>query len=406
MQTKVAFDNSPNFHATQLEEFVNLSQKYIFWLKDKVFPKWGSVGVNDKTGGSYENILLSGSADLHSDVRVRVQARQAFSFAIAGHREWFLQGERLGVRLMNFAWINAARNKPEVGFYHRLNANNEVIDTKWDLYDHAFFLLAYGRLYQVTQNVGYLNDADKLFEYMDTRFSSQYGGWLEGNYEVSVRRQNPHMHLFEAFLTLYEVSKKSSWLQRAQSIYNLFEIHFFDEESGLLKEFFEENWSGPETAKGEIVEPGHMVEWVWLLDWYQRLSGTLVPSAYLNSLYQRALEHGRSESGLLYSEISLEGKVLDGSKRCWAMTELVKAGMVHIRMGTEGALETNVYALQMLFKYYLSEAVDGLYSDLRDFQDISVGQVAPASTLYHLTTLGTELEDFLSNHLTKTKVAR
>src|SRR3546814_11907533 len=80
------------------------------------------------------------------------------------------------------------------------------------------------------------------------------------------RRQNPHMHLLEAFLALYEASGEAHWLARAQSIHDLFRRHFL--QPGQLVEFFDADWREvPQNGRaGDLRprDPGPFFHSAWL----------------------------------------------------------------------------------------------------------------------------------------------
>lgn len=362
------------------------------WIKNDALPLWQERGIEPKTKANYERLTPVGIADLEASTRVRVQARQAFFFAAAYQRGWCPEGKTLAKNLLDFVHKNAAHPTAAAGYTHLLNKDFVVVDTKQDLYDHAFFLLANAWCYRASNELSYIQEADKLIAHLDARFGSAVGGWIEGDYAYTCRRQNPHMHLFEAFLSLYDATGDAKYLARVGEIFALFQAHFFDEKHGVLFEFFDNNWVRLANAKGDIVEPGHMMEWVWLLDWYHRRTGRPV-AHYTSALYARALEIGMDKSGLLFDAVSYTGAVIDPNKRCWGITELIKASLVQIRAGNPAAEAIAIKGVDDLFQYYLCAATPGSYVDQRGAKDEVVVDVAPASTLYHLIVAAMELLD-------------
>jgi mannose-6-phosphate isomerase len=362
------------------------------WIKDDAIPLWLERGINPQNGVNYERFLASGELDLESSVRVRVQARQAFFFAAAQSRGWCEQGGAVAQRLLAYVQKHAAHPTSGGGYTHLLDKHYQVVDTKQDLYDHAFFLLANAWVYRVTGDKSALAEAEKLVAHLDAKFASVYGGWIEGDYSYACRRQNPHMHLFEAFLALYDATGDGKWLARVGEIFGLFQAHFFDDEKQVLFEFFEEDWTLCPDAKGEVVEPGHMMEWVWLLDWYSRRSGRPV-AHYTKALYEKGLAIGMATSGLLFDAVAPDGRVIDSKKRCWGITELIKASLVQIRAGNPKAEAIAIKGVDDLFDYYLCASTPGSYVDQRGAEDEVVVDVAPASTLYHLIVAAVELID-------------
>jgi mannose/cellobiose epimerase-like protein (N-acyl-D-glucosamine 2-epimerase family) len=362
------------------------------WIKNDALPLWLTRGIHPNTNANYERLTPEGVPDLESSTRVRVQARQAFFFAAAYERGWCPEGKTVAKNLLAFVQQTATHPTAGGGYTHLLDKNFTVIDTKQDLYDHAFFLLANAWCFRAFNETGYLQEADKLIAHLDTRFGSAVGGWIEGDYAYACRRQNPHMHLFEAFLALYDATGSAKYLARVGELFALFQSHFFDEKQGVLFEFFDDNWARLPNAKGDTVEPGHMMEWVWLLDWYHRRTGRPV-AHYTNALYARGLEIGMDTSGLLFDAVSYTGEVIDHNKRCWGITELIKASLVQIREGNAAAEAIAVKGVEDLFTYYLCASTPGSYVDQRGKNDEVVVDVAPASTLYHLIVVAMELID-------------
>ena len=365
------------------------------WIKDDALPLWLSRGLVPTLGAHRERLTASGEVDLQAQTRVRVQARQAFFFAVCHDRGWSSEAHAAAKGIMCFMAEHARHPSAGGGFTHLMNAAYEVIDIKQDLYDHAFILLAHAWCYRAFQDDTYLTEADNLIAHLDSRFGSAVGGWLEGDYAYECRRQNPHMHLFEAFMALYDATGQAKYLARVDELFVLFQTRFFDAAAGVLYEFFQDDWARLTTAKGEVVEPGHMMEWVWLLDWYSRRSGRPV-TQYLQVLYARGLALGMAPSGLLYDAVAADGRVLDANKRCWGMTELIKASLVHIRLGNPNAEVIAIKAVDDLFKYYLCASTPGAYVDQRGPNDEVVVDIAPASTLYHLVVAATELLDHVA----------
>lgn len=367
------------------------------WVHHKAIPLWLMRGIDPGTHASYERLTYSGEPDLESDIRVRVQARQAFFFAAAYERGWCAQGNIAARELLRFVQTRAAHRTAGAGYTHLLDKHFNVIDTRQDLYDHAFFLLAFAWCYRVSGDSVYLREADTLMAHLDRFFTSTTGGWIEGDYDYECRRQNPHMHLFEAFLALYDASHDEKWLNRADGIFALFEQYFFDSETGVLIEFFDEDWNPLRNAKDTRVEPGHMMEWVWLLDWYSRCRHCSV-TQYTSVLYSRGLAIGLDQSGLLFDAVTPDGQILDSNKRCWGLTELIKASLVQIREGNPIAQSMAVQSVDNLFRYYLCAPTPGSYIDQRDANNAIKVDLAPASTLYHLIVAAMELIDHVKSN--------
>ena len=366
-------------------------RRYAEWMQSQALPFWSTAGLAPNQA-FYERLLANGEPDTTANIRVRVQARQIYSFAMADHLDWFAGGSAISAALYAFMEKHA-RLDGRAGYGHLMNAQFALINNKIDLYDHAFYLLAMAWLYRVTEDRIYLTRAEEIINDLDEHFSSEYGGWSEGDYKTNCRRQNPHMHLFEAFMSLYECSGQAQWLARASAIFKLFKAHFFDAENQVVLEFFTEDWQPLANDTGKIIEPGHMVEWVWLLRWYEKLTQVDV-DYWANALYIKAYEIGIAPSGLMYDSMMLDGAMTTQCKRSWPMTELIKANIAQARAGFSDCEAKAAQAVDLLFKYYLTVACDGSWLDQRGPEDEISCELAQASTLYHLMCACKELVDY------------
>lgn len=368
------------------------------WIQHQALPLWITKGINPNNKANYERLLASGEVDFSASTRVRVQSRQIFFYAAAYERGWCTQGKDIALAMMNFIRTEAHHPTATAGFSHLWDANWKIVDHKQDLYDHAFHLLALGWCYRISKDNDYILEAKKIIAHLDKQFGTANGGWIEGDYAYNCRRQNPHMHLFEAFMALYEASGDAAFLARASEMFGLFQAHFFDEKQQVLFEFFNDDWTLLEGIKGQQVEPGHMMEWVWLVDWYSRLTGRPVKH-YTDALYNNGLAKGVAKSGLLFDAITPTGDIIDGNKRCWGITELIKASLVQIRNGHPQAEAIACKAVDDLFTYYLCASTPGSYVDQRGINDEIVVDTAPASSLYHIIVAAMELQDHFAVHI-------
>ncbi|MBU2870422.1 AGE family epimerase/isomerase [Colwellia sp. E2M01] len=371
-------------------------KNYVNWLSKDALPLWSSKGI-DKDGSSIEQFNATGLPDLMCNKRVRVQARQMFVFSAADQQSWINNGFDLVSSLESFCQKYATI--PGKSHYaHILNADNIVINPNTDLYDIAFFLLAYAWRYHVFNDLNALKKANSLLNAIDFNLKESPGGWMEGDYSSEHRRQNPHMHLFEAFLTLYQFTNDGKWLAKAGEIYCLFETTFFDHKNKVLLEFFSNDWKPAAGNIGTIVEPGHMMEWVWLLRQYQKFTQAPVDN-YCHHLYHNALRLGLdTSSNLLFDEVNTSGDITKTSKRCWPMTEWIKASLAQAEHSntndTYDYISDAVTALSSLTEHYLTSPHQGQYIDSIGENNEVIIDNAPASTLYHLVVAGLEAQKF------------
>jgi mannose-6-phosphate isomerase len=146
--------------------------------------------------------------------------------------------------------------------------------------------------------------------------------------------------------------------------------------------------AGPD---GESVEPGHQVEWTWLLRRYQRLTGG-APDALASQLLDDALKTADPRTSFLIDEADCHGGIRRGTRRMWPQTELVKAWLVEAEAGREGALDKASQALAALNDTYLAKPFTAGWIDQFDADGKPAIDTVPASTLYHVLGMVIEVD--------------
>jgi mannose/cellobiose epimerase-like protein (N-acyl-D-glucosamine 2-epimerase family) len=122
------------------------------------------------------------------------------------------------------------------GFVHILAPDGTVLNPLRDTYDHAFVLLALASVYTLDRDAQIRAEIDSLTTFLDTKLCSPHGGFLEGWPASMPRRQNPHMHLFEAFIAAFDATRDAAFQNRAGDLFALFVTNFYDKQKHVLVE--------------------------------------------------------------------------------------------------------------------------------------------------------------------------
>ena len=352
------------------------------WLVADALNLWSTAGIDHKSGRFRERLDLSGGPVVNVPHRLMVQCRQIYVFAQAHLFGWF-DGRMIAERALDRAIADFFRSDGHPGWVFSITSDGSVLDPRRDAYAHAFVLLALAAAFRVTGRWELIAIADETIEYMDQALRSEWGGYLEGlPPATSVRRQNPHMHLFEAMLELFDVTDRPAYAARAGELFGLFATRLFRYDVGALAEYFDANWNLP--SDREITcEPGHHFEWVWLLRKFAAATGRAV-SPFVDALYQFAYANGFDQSGLLISEVTPDGRVLDPSRRLWPHAEAVKANAVEHLLGRTGCASRAGGLLKAILDIYCVTAVPGGWIDRFDADGCPAVDFIPASGLYHI----------------------
>lgn len=345
------------------------------WLFDRALPLWAEAGAGPD-GGFHEALDFDGRPIPGLPRRTRVQARQVYVFAQGAALGW-ARGRAVAQAGLDRMIATCRRDD---GLWRlTTDADGTAADETADLYDQAFVLFALAAAHRVLGDARALPLARQTLETIRERMTSPHGGWDEAIPPVLPRRQNPHMHLLEAMLAWREAAPDPLWDQTAKVSLDLFDRAFFDARSGVLGEYFTDDWAVAPGDAGRVIEPGHHLEWVWLLDRARR-AGWGDRGASADRLYAFAVTHGQDDGGFLVRETDRAGAVRDGGRRLWAQTEAIRTYLL------AGDDDQAARLIDGVFETHLATAVPGLWMDSYDAKGRPCDARVPASTLYHLMT--------------------
>ena len=383
-------DIQPSLEAVERRDIVAALKTLMI---EHSLPLWEREGWDSSRGGFVERLDSAGNADRLAPRRVRVQARQIYSFALAAQLGWYPQGREIAMKGLEYLLTKAKSPDGRPGFVHLLDHDGRVLNPLRDTYDHAFILLALTTVYELSGEVRIREEMDSLAAFLDSELRSPHGGFIEGIPATLPRRQNPQMHLFEAMIAAFDATHDQVYQQRAGDLFGLFVASLYDARRQALGEYFEEDWSRIEPL---VVEPGHQAEWVWLLKGFERITGCPT-GRYRAQLLASALRFGDEATGCLIDEGDVEGKVRKSTRRLWPQTEIAKAWIAQAEAGEPGAEEQALDALVRLHRHYLSHPVAGGWYDQFDRDGRSLVDAIPASSFYHVICAIAEAERVLGS---------
>lgn len=358
---------------------------------EDAIPLWSTAGWDHEAGGFIDRLHRDGTADRAAPRRVFVQARQIWCYAKAAQMGWYPQGRAIALKGLEYLLSKAKSPDGRPGYVHRLTPEGAVLDSRRDAYDHAFILFALATVYALDKDAQIRAEIDALLAFLDGHLRSPHGGVHESLPASLPRRQNPHMHLFEAMIACFDATHDLSFQNRAGEFFSLFLANLYDKRKCALGEYFEDDWSRIEPVS---VEPGHQAEWVWLLKGFERITGC--PTGQRRAeLLATALRY-RDATGCLVDEGDDTGNIRRATRRLWPQTEIAKAWIAQAESGEAGAADEARAALVRLERHYLSHPVRGGWYDQFDSDGRSLIDTIPASSFYHVLCAVTEAEQVLS----------
>ncbi len=326
-------------------------------LTEELLPFWLDRCLDEQYGGFITHFDRDGNDTGTDEKSLIAQTRCVYTFASA-HRAGYGDGKcleyaRHGVDfLLNKMW-----DQEYGGFYWLLDrAGNVTIDEKI-IYGHSFAIYSLSEYTLASGDSRGLEYAVKCFDLLQKYAAdTHYGGYFEmfaqdwslkgpGAAGGDRKTLDVHMHLMEAFTTLYECSQQPIHRRKLEEIIALLLNRILHPEyrTGVPQFFpdwqvapqikFDIVWgwdrftdSGAKAQAEDNTSYGHNVEFAWLLTHALKTMGKSVDQ-YLDVLrasYEHAVKYGIDENyGGVYVEGSPDGKVYDREKEFWQQAELL-----------------------------------------------------------------------------------
>ncbi|MCG8543331.1 MAG: AGE family epimerase/isomerase [Alphaproteobacteria bacterium] len=365
------------------------------WLWARTLPVWAARGVDRDAGGFHERLDAALEPVTRDGKRAMVQARQVFVFSQPSP---LADSDDLSAAATHgMAFLTRHCRHPDGGWRFRVHRDGRPLDDTRDLYTHAFVLFALASRRRAAGGEEARALAADTIAFVERAMGHPDGGFHEsldasGRPAAGPRRQNPHMHLFEAFLEWYAATGDDVWLNRARGIAGLLRERFVVD--GTLREFFTQDLEPAPGANGRLVEPGHHFEWVWLLHRYATLCGDGSLTDLAAALYDFAVANGTDPgTGQILDAVDCDGAPHDGNRRLWPQTEALKAHIAQAEStGDAAAIDRIEQQADALFAGYLENSPPGSWREHLAADGSAMVTTYPASSLYHLTLAAAELD--------------
>ncbi|WP_323989411.1 AGE family epimerase/isomerase [Nguyenibacter sp. L1] len=371
------------------------------WLFDSALPVWGDVGCDGTAAapalrGAQEHLAPDGTPARPGFKRMRVQARQLYAFTRAALYGWPGGAARAqGIYRFMLRGLRA-----DGGWACRLTPDGAVLDPTADLYDLAFIIFALSWYARLDPSDEPVRLARRTVAWLRATMAHANGGFANTWPPApGPRQQNPHMHLLEAALALFDTTGDEADAALAHDLVDLFRTRLFDPATGTLGEFFTDSWQPVAGPQGALVEPGHQYEWVWLLHEYARLTGRPT-GAHAQSLFAFGRRHGVDpRTALVRDVLTRQGDIVRGGARLWAQTEGLRAeiamhGLPQAPPHADNADNTVQIAriVDNLLGRYFTDCPPGTWNDQLDPACRPAGDKIPASSFYHIVAGYAELD--------------
>jgi mannose/cellobiose epimerase-like protein (N-acyl-D-glucosamine 2-epimerase family) len=341
------------------------------WLLEAMLPLWSTAGFDESTSQFVEALTPAGEP-LPLPRRTLVQARQMFVVCAGGRLGWTGPWRELA-SATGEALLAHGRNAPGDWIYS-FDSSGAPADVRRDLYTQAFVIFGLAEASRALGRRDFAAAATATCERLESGWADPGGGFFEGDFAPHPGRQNPHMHLLEAFLSLHAATGDPADLARAERIADLFMTRLLAV-AGCIPEEFDAEWAP--IATGGLA-PGHQFEWAWLLDRLGQAGGRDRSEA-VRRLVAFGERHGVSAAGFALDEIWPDGSVKSAEARLWPQAERLKAALMAADDEAAGQAAAALNA-------YLDMPVPGTWRDARLPDGGWRSGSSPASSGYHIVS--------------------
>ena len=344
-------------------------------FRQVIVPLWQGPGWNADMALPYEALDAVQQPLPPQRYRAMACARQLYLFAS-------LIGEVTGAEERAAALFRSLQrhfhDAEHGGWFYSIDAQGAPLDTRKDLYTHAFILFACAHYWARVREPLVESVLNAALEVIAQRFATN-----DGLYEARLDRdwsslgsgplQNPLMHLAEAFLATLAVRDDAAVGDALNALCTAMHKHFIDPQHGVMME-------KPLGAVDNWFEPGHQFEWFFLLDSSTALQGSPLHASLTRAFAFTEQRGVDPQTGAVAAMLELDQAAAprDATQRIWAQAEYLRA--LTLRPHSQAALLHQVTALQQRFLH-----AAGWYECL-DAQGVVSRLDMPSTTPYHLAT--------------------
>jgi mannobiose 2-epimerase len=220
------------------------------------------------------------------------------------------------------------------GAFWSVDAAGRPLNTRKQIYGQAFALYGLSEYARATGDQAVLDHAAGLYRTIEAHsFDPVHGGYFEAYdrdwqpledlrlSEKDANEQktmNTHLHLLEAYTSLYRVWPDAGLRDRIRRLLEIFDGQILNPATGHLRLFFTADWQ----PRSELISYGHDIEAAWLLQEAARAIGDREwadrTARLCLLLADRTLEGIDEDGGLWYER---EGSRLVREKHWWPQAE-------------------------------------------------------------------------------------
>jgi mannose/cellobiose epimerase-like protein (N-acyl-D-glucosamine 2-epimerase family) len=341
------------------DEVIKIKDEAQNHLVNELLPFWTSRMVDEKNGGFITHFDKDGKDTGEDEKSLIAQTRCLYTLASA-HRAGYGDGKladlsRHGADFL----INKMWDHENEGFYWMMDRKGNVRIDKKIIYGQSFAIYSLSEYTLATDDKRGIEYAERVFDLIQKYCAdTMYGGYWEmferdwtlrgpGSAGGDRKTLDVHMHLMEAFTTLYECTGKDVHRRKLLEVIDIlqYRINHPKYRTGIPQFFkdwtiapqikFEIIWGWDrftgEGKKANVTDNtcfGHNAEFAWLLNHaldILKIDKSIYKQDF-RTIFDHTVNNGiDTEFGGVYVEGSHSGGVSDREKEFWQQAEVLTA---------------------------------------------------------------------------------
>lgn len=317
-----------------INDFCERVEKELF---ENIVPFWIQHTQDNEYGGFYGRITNDLTIEREAPKSLILNTRILWTFSklyqFRNNDNYLYMAERSYNYLLNHFFDHELG-----GVYWLLNYKGEAIDNRKKIYGQAFTIYALAEYYAAVKNEQVLEQAKSIFQLIEKHnYDIKNTGYFEAsNRDWTIaedlrlsaldmnekKSMNTHLHLMEAYTTLYQVWNDDHLKNRLEGLLYNFTEHIINKDSYHFILFQDELWQ----SKSEHVSFGHDIEGSWLLCEAAEILGDRElkkkVELFAVKMVNATIAEGFSEQHTIYSERDGKGQLCE-SIEWWQQIEAI-----------------------------------------------------------------------------------
>lgn len=332
-----------------LKEYLEKTESY---LNEKLIPFWAERAVDSKFGGFQTNYDRDGNRTEVTEKSFLSQCRSVFTISHAMRLgfDWpnGKEAVKQGIEFISKYFLD----KENDGYYWIVDEDGKPIDENKIIYGHSFLIYGLSEYALLTGDEFAKNEAVRIFDLLQTKVADKVSGGYNEHFDrffnlkqsrgdiKSHKSLDVHMHLMEAFTTLYELTGAENHKQALIDVIDLIFDKMVDPKTGTGISMFTNDWKPIanvelDTVWGrdrfdedgkttDITSYGHNIELAWLYLHAQDVLGIPREKSLdkVIPIYEHTFKNGVDwKYGGIFVEGERNGEATEQTKEFWQQAE-------------------------------------------------------------------------------------